>query len=142
MSYNSKVKKPKLGDVVEIPLPNGKYAYGRVYKDASIAIYKKLSEEPHQPPIGSRDFLFHVGLYDDILTSGDWAVVGHDKFNSTESSWPPPYFIKDIISGGYEIYHKGDIRKASKDECKNLEEAAVWDKQHIIERIIREFQKG
>ncbi|WP_018759968.1 hypothetical protein [Paenibacillus terrigena] len=32
----------KLGDVYAIPLPDGKFAYGRRFKDAAIAIYKLL----------------------------------------------------------------------------------------------------
>ncbi len=31
----------KLGDIYEIPLPNGQNAYGRLYKECTLAIYKK-----------------------------------------------------------------------------------------------------
>ncbi len=129
----------KIGDVFQITLPNGKYAYARIYKDASVGIYQQLISEPSRPPIGSRDFLFHVGLYRPVLSSGEWPIVGHDKFESSESKWSPPCFIKDEISGEYEIYHQGEIRKSSPEECKGLEEAAVWYSPHIINRIMKEF---
>jgi hypothetical protein len=34
----------KLGDVYAIPLPDGKFAFGRRFKDASIAIYKHIGK--------------------------------------------------------------------------------------------------
>ena len=71
-------KKQKPGDVFQIPLPDGRFAYGRVYDDASVAIYRSITEEPLQPPIGSRDFLFTVGLYSDILQKGEWKIISHD----------------------------------------------------------------
>jgi hypothetical protein len=130
--------RPKIGDVFEIALPNGKYAYGRVYHDASIGIYRNISDTPGQPPIGSRDFLFNVGIYNDILSSGQYPLVGHDPFDKNESSWPPPNFILDPISGEYSIYFEGEIRNASKEECQGLEEAAVWDIGDIVSRILQE----
>lgn len=36
---NKRKKRVKLGDVYAIPLPNGMYAFGRVMRDAGIAIY-------------------------------------------------------------------------------------------------------
>ena len=127
----------KVGDVFQIELPDGRYAYGRVYKDAAVGIYRRLTDAPRQPPIGSRDFMFIVGMYEDILTSGQCPVVGHDPFGDTESSWPPPNYIRDQISGEYSIYHEGEIRDATEAECRGLEEAAVWDLHHIIERIMK-----
>ncbi len=136
----SKKHEIKVGDVFQISLPNGKYAYGRVYKDASVGIYRQVTDEPRQPPIGSRDFLFYVGLYQDVLKSGKWPIIGHDKFENSESAWPPPYCIKDILSGEYEIYHKGAIKKSTAEDCRDLEEAAVWDSPHIVDRIMKELK--
>ena len=132
----------KVGDVFQISLPNGRYAYGRIYRDASVGIYRKITDEPRNPPIGSRDFMFHVGMYDDIIKSGEFPIVGRDPFENSESEWPPPNFIKDQISGEYSVYHKGEIRKASESECKGLEEAAVWDSHHIVDRIMHNSDHG
>lgn len=126
----------KLGDVFEIPLPNGKFAYGRVYDDAGVGIYKRISKTLSNPPIGSREFMFNVGMYEDILTSGEWKIVGNDPFSEGESEFPPPGYVKDIINGEYSIYHKGEFKRATKEECIGLEETAVWDSHHIVERIM------
>lgn len=131
-------KRVRVGDVFQIPLPDGRYAYGRVYKDASVGIYSAITDEPSQPPIGSRDLLFTVGLYSDILEKGLWKIIAHDSFGSDESPWPPPYFVRDLISGDYQIYHKGLFRPAGPEEIEGLEEAAVYDSEHIVGRILLE----
>ena len=128
--------RPKPGAVVEIKLPNGKYAYGRVYADAGIGIYLNLSIRPGEPPIGSRDFLFNVGVYEDVLTSGKCPVVGQDPFHNGEDEWPSPHCIIDPISGECSIYHRGKITPALPEECEGLEIAAVWDLDHIIDRTL------
>ncbi|MFL6255398.1 MAG: Imm26 family immunity protein [Pyrinomonadaceae bacterium] len=135
----SKKIKPSLGDVFQISLPDGRYAYGRVYDDASVGIYRAVSDEPLLPPIGSGDFLFHVGMYDDVLKVGMCPIVGRDPFRDGEEAWPPPYYIIDPISGEYSLYHKGEIKPASAGECEGLEEAAVWELRDIITRVMREL---
>lgn len=135
-------KRVKPGDVFQIPLPDGRYAYGRVYDDASVGIYSRITEDPLLPPIGSRDFLFIVGIYSDILQKEHWKIIGHDAFAPDESSWPPPYFVRDMISGKYQIYHKGLFRAAEPGEVRGLEEAAVYDSDHIIDRILAERATG
>lgn len=130
--------KLRVGDVFQIALSDGRFAYGRVYKDASVGIYSDVTRGPGEPPLGSRDFLFNVGIYEDVLTSGECPIVGRDPFEDGESPWPPPNCIIDPISGEYSIYQEGEIRAASQAECSGLEEAAVWDLQHIISRIMNE----
>ena len=128
--------RPKPGAVVQMNLPDGRYAYGRVYDDGAIGIYRETSGLPGKPPIGSRDFQFIVGVYDDVLTSGKCPVVGEDPFGEGEESWPPPHAIIDPITGSCSIYHHGTIRPVLPEECEGLEVTAVWDLQHIIERIL------
>lgn len=128
------------GDVFEIPLPNGKFAYGRVYDDAGVGIYRFSSDTPNNPPLGLRDFLFHVGMYEDILSEGEWSIVGRDEYREGESRFPPPSYIKDPITNTYSIYHKGEIWPAAESEIRGLEETAVWDSHHITERIMKTLE--
>jgi hypothetical protein len=127
--------RPKVGDIFQISLPDGRFAYGRVFRDASVGIYQKISDSHAGPPFESA-FAFVVGLYDDVLKSGLWPIVGHESFESEEDEWPKPAFIEDVISGAYSIYHKGEIHPSSKTECQGLERVAVWEARHVIERIM------
>ena len=128
--------KVAVGDIVQIPLPSGGHAYGRVLRDASIGVYRTTSAAPDEPPADS-DYMFVVGVYEDVFASGKWPVVGHADFGNPEDEWPPPYCVKDKITGRMSRYHKGQLWPASEDECRGLEPAAVWDAHHVVERILK-----
>ncbi len=119
---------------MQVPLSDGRFAYGRVYRDASIAFYRKASPGPGHPPLGDRDFAFCVGVYRDVVLR--WERVGRDPFTEDEDEgWPPPSAIQDVISGEWRIYHRGEMRAATADEAEGLEPAAVWDGQHVLPRL-------
>ena len=126
---------PRIGDIFEIALPDGRFAYGKVFRDASVGIYATVFDSPTRPPVRS-DFAFVVGLYGDVLGNGGWSIIGHEPFETADAEWPPPNSIQDPISGEYSRYHKGVITPASETECRGLEPAAVWHADHIIRRII------
>jgi hypothetical protein len=126
---------PQPGDVIQLTLPSGRYAYGRVLRDASVAFYTETTAEPGVPPIGSCNYQFVVGVYDDVLTSGSVSVVGRDPSQEPEDDWPPPSAIHDPISGAMRIYHHGQMRAATPEEAEGLEPAAVWDLHHLIDRL-------
>jgi len=130
-------KKIKIGDVYAISLPHGKYAFGRTFEDASIAIYRHIGDTMEDIP-KTEDYQFIVGVYDDVLKSGQWPIVDSRPFKNDDEQWPPPSCIIDKISGEYFIYDKGQIRPSSKTECEGLEKAAVWAAGHIIDRIMGE----
>lgn len=128
-----------MGDVFQISLPNGNYAYGRVFEDATVGVYNHITTAPNVPPIGLRDYMFLVGMYRHVLTRGECPIIGQDRFDVPEDAWPPPNFIRDQINGGYSLYYKGEITPGTKGQCEGLEEAAVWDLPHIVERIMKQI---
>ncbi len=128
-------RKLKIGDVYAIPLPNGNYAFGKVFKDAGLGIYKHIGDSTEDLP-ETEEFQFNVGVYKDVLTSDKWQIVDNRPFSSEEAAFPPPKYIKDAISGEYSIYYKGEIKQSNQKECEGLEKASVWDEHHIIDRII------
>jgi hypothetical protein len=127
--------KYQLGDVLAIPLPNNKYAFGRLHKESCIAIYEHIGSYINDVP-KREEYHFIVGVYQDVLKSGEWTVIDKRSFKSEDEAWPPPMCVIDSISGGCSIYHKGEFINATKAECDGLEVAAVWDKTHIIDRIM------
>ena len=129
-------RRPEIGDVIQLTLPNGRQAYGRILRDASVAFYRKTTTHPSLRPTGSRDYQFVVGVYADVLNSDDVSIVAHDPSHAPEDDWPPPYCVRDPISGAMRIYHHGHMRAATPEECKGLEPAAVWDFPHLIDRLM------
>lgn len=129
-------RKPTVGSVVQLSLPDGTYAYGRVLKDAAVAFYETRTPAPSQPPIGERRYAFVVGVYDDVLRADDVPVVGKDPSATPDEDWPPPFRVEDPISGSLSIYERGSFRQATRAEAGDLEPAAVWDREHLVNRLM------
>lgn len=130
------------GDVLAIPLGDGRFAFGKVFKDTSLGVYDYIAFEKDALPSLDTPFAFIVGVFPDLLKSGEWPRVFRHPFSNEEDAWPPPYVVRDVISGSTSIYHKGAMRPASENDCKHLEPAAVWDKHHILDRIESLYRKN
>ena len=124
----------KVGNVVEIALPDGTFAYGRLMEDAAVAFYRWRSAASDDPPIGSRDYEFIVGV--EYAAVREWPVVGYDPAGAGEDDWPPPSFIRDPLNSEYSIYDHGNIYPSTRAACHGLEEAAVWSANHITDRLM------
>lgn len=77
-----------------------------------------------------------MGVYRDLLLDGQWKVVGNRWFKSEEEAWAPPQCVIDAITGIGSIYYKGEINPCSYEKCKDLEIAAAWDRNHLIDRLM------
>jgi len=114
-----------LGDVVAIPLPNGKVAHGRIYRKA-IGIYQGLSDGL-KPLENFRDakprrFFYYMSLPGTGRYGKDWRFVGHIPFSPDEDTQAPPMHARDDFTlSGTRIYHKGFFRRASEDEIQGLQ---------------------
>lgn len=128
-------KRLKLGDIYEIPLPNGKNAYGRLYKETTLGIYINQCNSINELT-KEEDYLFFVAVYKDLLQDGEWKVVGNRKFKNDEDAWAPPRCMVDAITKVGSIIYRGIVSECTYDECKDLELAAVWDRQHVIDRLM------
>lgn len=131
------MRRVRTGDVYAIPLPNGQFAFGRAFRDAGFGVYRKMGTSiTDLPNMKDEDYQFVVSVYRDLLRDNVWKFIENRPFKSEEMEWPPQRCIKDSISGEYSIYYKGEIYPAKKEECEGLEVAAVWDRNHIIDRIM------
>lgn len=69
------------------------------------------------------------------VTGGRWKRVGHKSLSDAEAR-PPAKFIRDRLTPGrYRIYEDGKMREATRKECEGLEAAAVWEPEHVEDRL-------
>jgi len=134
-SSKTRKRRLKLGDIYEIPLPNGENAYGRLYKECTLAIYKKNGFSASESSF-VEDYQFFVTVYKDLLQDGVWKVVGHRPFPSEDEAWPPPRCVVDAITHKGSLYYRGQISPCSYEQCKDLEVVSVWDRHHLIDRLM------
>ncbi len=134
----SKVKKQKrvVGDVVRIDLGDGTHTYARVLGDAAFAFYdRRVKEELPTARIIGSSILFQIPVMHYAVKKGLWAVVGNEPLDESLMN-PPPFFMQDAFNKEvFSIYERGQIRPATKAECTGLERAAVWDPEHVVDRI-------
>lgn len=131
----AKKKRLKLGDIYEIKLPNGKRAYGRLFKEYTLGIYTGFYDNFEEVPENAVYYRF-IGVYKDILQDNVWRIVGNRPFKNEEESWPPPMCVVDAITRKGSLYYKGKIVSCTYDECKDLEIAAAWDRHHVVDMLM------
>jgi hypothetical protein len=126
------------GDVVRIALGDGFHAYARVMKEATFAVYNAHVPDTQELPLAAfhtLPILFHIAVMDHAVKKGRWKILGNisPEMLSTEV---PPKFIQDPLDRtNFSIYRDGQIRRATREECIGLECAAVWEPEHVEDRI-------
>ncbi len=135
-------KKHKVGDIVAIPLPNGKYAFGKLHNDSSIGVYSVIAKSiPSIEEIEKHPIVMYSGVFDTDIVNGEWEIIGNKIFESEDKSWPPAQYIQDIINQEeYRIYYRGEMKPANKEEIAGLEEQAMRKPEQLVQEISKRFQ--
>ena len=140
--------KPKLGAVIAIPLPGGKYAFAKVYKDEDLGVYDFVSDKIEPISVVSRhEIAFFQGCTYDPIVSGKWPIIGEEGFADDEAAWPPPR-ARGALPGMpvfpelLQITFKGSLRHAQPREVAGLDIATIYldpDKfvEEIVDRVVR-----
>lgn len=138
-------KRIKEGALLRINLNDGTDAFARVLPNAQVAFYAFKcghEEEVDYSKVYESEILFITAVMKYAFKREGWPLVDERPLDS-ELSKPRNYFMKDGLNGRYSIYRSSDgvIRNSSKEECRELEEAAVWDPEHIEERLRDHFNR-
>lgn len=137
---NKKRIRPKPGDVLEINFSEQNHSYAHVSNIGSLVIFYdyKGQEQLSLDEIILLPIAFRVWVYSDVLKSGRWPRVGNIKSDILFEN--PQFYKQDHITGTLSIYHDDYAdtnyeRPASLSQIEGLERAAVWDAQHVEDRL-------
>lgn len=135
------------GSIVKIPVAAGKVAYGLILKEPLVAVFDRQFDEKESLDLQvllDTPIAFELMVMNYAITRGRWVVVGRvavpDHFQT-----PPAFCKRDKISGKLTIYQELEEfaphyeRDATLDECRGLETAAVWDPEHVEDRLKDHF---
>ena len=127
----------RIGDIIAIPLETEMYAFARVYRDATIAIFDLVADRfLSAQDICTRHISFFAAFFDDAIIDGTWPLIGHYSFEDEEAAWPPPRMVRDVIDPTrFRIYHRGKIRPASQEEVANLDPVLMYRPNQLVDRI-------
>lgn len=143
----NKIKKQrrKVGDILKIDLRDGTFSYGHVSVDPCIVFYGgRFAKDLELSEIIKLPEIFNLSVSNYAIKNGIWPVVGFSEIPK-EKQKKPYRFKQDAITGKLSIYHPDFIdtnyeRPAALAECEGLECAAVWDVNHVVDRLIDYFE--
>jgi Immunity protein 26 len=139
-----KMAKVKEGAFIEIALSNGKFSYGRVLGKACYAFYDIYSEVKiaNVEHLKGKNVLFVLGVYNHAITKNRWKVIGLSELENGMKQIPFAFVQDSMDITKFEIYdpNTGATRTATKAECLGLECAAVWEPEHVEDRIMDYFE--
>jgi hypothetical protein len=131
----------KLGNVVAIPLGDGTFAYGRVLREPLFAFYDLRTDQLAEAcEVVRAPVAFTIWVMRRALTHGDWTVIGNVPIEEKMLK-APLFFKEDPLSGALRIYDgdTGEESAATRENCNQLERAAVWSRNHVVDRLVDHF---
>jgi hypothetical protein len=126
-----------IGAIVQVSLGDGTHSYAITLPDADYAFFDcKCSTDLEVKEIISRPVLFRVAVYKSAVTKGRWQKVGKVPALPPELAQPMPKFIQDALCPDrFTIYLAGKTKPATLEECEGLERCAVWEAEHVEDRL-------
>ncbi|MGE9795819.1 Imm26 family immunity protein [Acinetobacter baumannii] len=138
-----KKQKFSIGALLQIDLKNGQYAFGRVVNKEETLFYDFFTDNISNlnlAEIYSAKELFRVSVMKYAITSGQWTVIDNKPIEA-DLALPNKYFMQDMITKEFSVYHQGHITPATYEDIKGLECAAVWEPEHVEDRL-RDYFAG
>ncbi len=135
---------PPAGSLVRIPLGASENAFARVLAQSQIAAYDYRDTGDQEPvdvaAVISAPVLFKITVMKSAFDSGRWPVVDQQALEPELAS-PVEYYMKDKLNGKFSVYRgsDGNTRPSTFEECEHLEAAAVWDPEHVEDRLRDHF---
>jgi hypothetical protein len=122
-----------------VPLGKRWHAYAWTLPEADFAFFDlRASSDVPVEEVVRHSIAFRVAVHKSAWTDGRWVRVGKVD-PPAELLAPVPTFIRDPLNGQLSIYRLGDIRRATRAECVGLERCAVWDPEHVEDRLRDHF---
>jgi hypothetical protein len=132
--------KRRIGDVVEIRMGDGTFAYGQVLNEPLVAFFDvRANAHLTAEEVLAQPVLFSILVMNYAITDGDWKVIGHAPVPDSIDQ-RPPFLKKDGITGELFITYDGSEEiPVDLAGAQHLERAAVWEPEQVRERLEDHF---
>ena len=129
-----------IGAIVQVPIGDGRNCYAQTLEEPEFAFFDICAGvTPDLRAIPQHPVLFRVWVMNHAVTSGRWLKLGVVPI-SEDLARPVPRFTQDALNPwSFEITLGGERRSAAADECVGLERAAVWEPEHVEDRLRDHF---
>ncbi|WP_088184356.1 immunity 26/phosphotriesterase HocA family protein [Sphingobium sp. Z007] len=136
----SKNVRRREGDLLAIDLEDGRRSYAHVAAEPLIVFFEGcFTDNLTSEEIGGLPILCRLWVANHAITKGRWSIVGRAAL-APENQEEPFFYKQDAITGRLSLYHSSFAqtnweRAASLAECEALECAAVWEPEHVEDRL-------
>ncbi|UWP97182.1 immunity 26/phosphotriesterase HocA family protein (plasmid) [Aliiroseovarius crassostreae] len=134
----------KPGEVYEIPLSGGSFGYVKClpYGEYAFLNYQSAQKLENVEVLKSAETLFRIWVMNYAFNkNSSWKRIGVLELNEDEKRGSD-FFKQDQLSGRLTIYREAqdnpagyEERPATLEECRGLERAAVWNPEHVEDRL-------
>jgi len=125
-----------VGAILAVPLGDEMNCFAITLPDANFAFFDSRTDLFVSPgEVLSKPVLFRIAVHKAAWSTGRWPRVA--KVAVPDALLVPvPMFIQDRLNPEqFQIYLDGSMRPATRAECGGLERAAVWDPEHVEDRL-------
>lgn len=133
----SKRQRRLVGGVVRIKLDKTWHTYGRILEEPLFAFYdSRVKSEINAESVVERPILFKIWVMNHAVTSGRWPIV--EVFPLEPHLLKEPRFFKqdEFDASQVTLYSdSGPERPISRSKAAQLERAAVWEPEHVEDRL-------
>lgn len=132
--------KRKVGDILRIDMGDGQHTYAQVAADPLVVFFEGIfTGAVSVDEIVTLPVAFTLNVFRHAVTKGIWPVVGSRPLEP-ENRREPFFYKQDAISGRLFLHHSSFAEQnyecsATLEECIGLECAAVWEPEHVVDRL-------
>jgi len=132
-------KELKKGNMAAIPINEKQYTFGRIISFPFMEFYNYILEKEDidnfDPSLLLKNKpIFTVLIHKSCVSKKHWKIIG---FNDTNLPEVPPVFIQDAFNPSDIKILQGttSLVKARFEDVRNMERQAIWESDHIEQRI-------
>jgi hypothetical protein len=137
MSQATKRQRWSSGSVVRIDLEEAGVGYGQMLVEPEYAFFAETNPAATAAEVVASSVLFRLWVSRRAHASGRWAKIGRSSV-ATFLTTPVLRFNQDPIEPArITLGHDGiSGRPCSLAECSDFERAAIWEPEHVEERLV------
>jgi len=126
--------------IVKIELEDGYYGYAQILEKSMVYFEMRTKNELRGKLLEALlevQILFFCSVYNDVITKDRWLKVGKLPIKTEFEVLPMKFIHDDLKLGFFELYdpNTGEITSSIYEKCKDLECAAVWEAEHVEDRL-------
>lgn len=122
------------GDVLKIPLKEAT-AYCQMVRHPFFAFFSAFEEDCTVEEVISSSIIFRLAVSDQAYKGGRWRRIGSAPLK-LEVAKPLMFFACDRVTKAFATVDEvGRQTPATEADCAGLEAAAVWDPEHVEDRL-------